>query len=74
MQDCMCSEGLYASEGHMDVAETRKRGARFTINLNKATNYAAKWPSLITGLDYGLDHWTGSLDWIAGLNYWIQPK
>ena len=37
----------YASQGHTDVAETidnetQKRGARFTINLNKATNYAAK--------------------------------
>ena len=32
----------YASQGRMDVAEPQKRGARFTINLNKATNYAPK--------------------------------
>ena len=32
MQDCMCSEDL--CQGHTDVAEPRKRGARVTINLN----------------------------------------
>ena len=26
------------------------------------------WLSLIAGLDCGLDHWTGLLDWIAGLD------
>ena len=26
------------------------------------------WPSLIAGLDCGLDHWTGLLDWIIGSN------
>ena len=26
------------------------------------------WPSLIAGLDCGLDRWTGLLDWIAGSN------
>ena len=26
------------------------------------------WPSLITGLDCGLDRWTGLLDWITGSN------
>ena len=36
-----CVVKIYASQGHTDVAELRKRGARFTINLNKATNYAA---------------------------------
>ena len=36
-----CVVKTYASQGHMDVAEPRKRGERFTINLNKATNYAA---------------------------------
>ena len=37
-----CVVKTYASQGHTDVAEPRKRGARFTINLNKATNYTAK--------------------------------
>ena len=37
-----CVVKTYASQGHMDVAEPQKRGARFTINLNKATNYTAK--------------------------------
>ena len=37
-----CVVKTYASQGHTDVAETRKRGGRFTINLNKATNYTAK--------------------------------
>ena len=26
------------------------------------------WPSLIAGLDCGLDRWTGLLDWITGSN------
>ena len=26
--------------------------------------------SLITGLECGLDRWTGSLDWIAGVDCW----
>ena len=29
-----------------------------------------KGPSLIAGLDCGLDCWTGLLDWIAGLDCW----
>ena len=37
-----CVVKTYASKGHMDIAEPQKRGARVTINLNKATNYAAK--------------------------------
>ena len=37
-----CVVKAYALQGHTDVAEPRNRGARFTINLNKATNYAAK--------------------------------
>ena len=37
-----CVVKIYASQGHMDIAEPRKRGARFAINLNKATNCAAK--------------------------------
>ena len=35
------------------------------IDSYEATN---TWPSLIAGLDYGLDHWTGLLDWITGSN------
>ena len=26
--------------------------------------------SLITGLECGMDRWTGSLDWIAGVDCW----
>ena len=37
-----CEVKTYASQSHTDVAELQKRGARFTINLNKATNYATK--------------------------------
>ena len=37
-----CVVKIYTPQGHTDVAEPRKLGARFTINLNKATNYAAK--------------------------------
>ena len=37
-----CVVKTYASQGHMDVAEPRKRGTRVTINLNKAINYGAK--------------------------------
>ena len=37
-----CVVKTYAPQGHTDIAEPRKRSARFTINLNKATNYAAK--------------------------------
>ena len=37
-----CVVKTYASQGHTDIAEPQKRGARFTINLNKATNYTAK--------------------------------
>ena len=37
-----CVAKTFASQGHTDVAEPRKRGAKFTINFNKATNYAAK--------------------------------
>ena len=37
-----CVVKAYASQGHTDVVETQNQGARFTINLNKATNYAAK--------------------------------
>ena len=37
-----CVVKAYASQGHTDVVEMRNRSARFTINLNKATNYAAK--------------------------------
>ena len=44
-----CVVKTYASQGHMDVAEPRKPGARFTINLNKATNYAAKLTKPIAG-------------------------
>ena len=42
MQDCMCSEDLCLAR-YTDVAEPQKRSARFTINLNKATNYGAKF-------------------------------
>ena len=38
---CMCIEDLCLAMSY-DVAEPQKRGARFTINLNKATNYATK--------------------------------
>ena len=31
-------------------------------------HYGHSWPSLIAGLDCGLDRWTGLLDWIAGSN------
>ena len=27
---------------------------------------------LIAGRDCGLDHWTGLLDWISGLDYWTD--
>ena len=33
-----CVVKTYALQGHTDVAEPWKRGARFTIILNKATN------------------------------------
>ena len=37
-----CVVETSASQGHTDIAEPGKRGARFTITLNKATNYTAK--------------------------------
>ena len=37
-----CVVKTCASQGHTNVAEPRKRGARVTINLNKAINYATK--------------------------------
>ena len=38
-----CVVKTNASQDDTDVAKMRKRGARFTINFNKATNYAAKF-------------------------------
>ena len=37
-----CVVDTFASQGHTDVADPWKWGARFSINLNKATNYPTK--------------------------------
>ena len=34
--------------------------------------YIQNRSSLIAGLDCGLDHWTGLLDWITGLTFELK--
>ena len=41
-----CVVKTYALQSHTDVAEPQKQSARFTINLNKVTNFAAKLTKL----------------------------
>ena len=44
----------------------------FGLNVPSAINLCVLRSYLITGLDCGLDCWTGLMDWITGLNLFIS--